>query len=104
MLRDRLRQPEGPASPDGRSQVARSEHVDKRFQELKSEIHSTLVENLDFASLESLATEEIRGEIHSALTQIVQTENVPLNQAERRTLIEEVLNEVLGYGPLETLL
>jgi pilus assembly protein CpaF len=74
------------------------------YQELKSEIHWKLIDNLDLGGLEALAKEDLRREIRGALTQIIQMEDVPLNQIERDIMIEEVMNEVLGYGPLETLL
>jgi pilus assembly protein CpaF len=81
-----------------------TEQTSDLYQELKSEIHWKLIDNLDLGGLEALAKEDLRREIRGALTQIIQMENVPLNQIERDIMIEEVMNEVLGFGPLETLL
>ena len=103
MLRSRLRKTEVPSAPGEMGSLAAEQAMDL-YQELKSEIHWKLIDNLDLGGLEALAKEDLRREIRSALTQIVQMEKVPLNQMERDMLIEEVLNEVLGFGPLETLL
>jgi pilus assembly protein CpaF len=104
MLRRRLSQTGKPASTgEGRPGVS-PRQTDDQYQEVKGDIHAKLVENLDFASLESLSNDDLQGEIQEALTTLVHSEDVPLNHTEREGLIEEVLHEVLGYGPLEPLL
>ncbi|MEE8219817.1 MAG: CpaF family protein [bacterium] len=104
MLRRRLSKIDRPATPGEGSPDAPLGHTDDHYHEVKGDIHAKLVENLDFASLESLSNEELQGEIHEAITQLIRTEDVPLNHSEREVLVEEVLHEVLGYGPLEHLL
>jgi pilus assembly protein CpaF len=104
MLRHRLRRTEMPSAPPDKAGVTSTEQTTDLYQELKSEIHWKLIDNLDLGGLEALAKDDLRREIRSALTQIVQMEKVPLNQLERDMLIEEVMNEILGFGPLETLL
>jgi pilus assembly protein CpaF len=93
-----------PSAPPDKAGVTSTEQTTDLYQELKSEIHWKLIDNLDLGGLEALAKDDLRREIRSALTQIVQMEKVPLNQLERDMLIEEVMNEILGFGPLETLL
>ena len=104
MLRNRLRQSVVPEETLENTDQPVSHESDDLYQKLKGEIHWKLVDNIDLVSLHALDKEEIRREIRSALTQIIQGENVPLNQIERERLVGEVLNEALGYGPLETLL
>jgi pilus assembly protein CpaF len=103
LLRSRLRRVEIPLSGAAEASTP-TEQAGDIYQELKSEIHWKLIDNLDLGGLEALAKEDLRREIRGALTQIIQMENVPLNQIERDIMIEEVMNEVLGFGPLETLL
>ena len=74
------------------------------FEELKRVIHTRLVEKLDLSRLGSLEGDTLRREIRLVVEHLCDTENPLLNRAERERLIEEVLDETLGYGPLEILL
>ncbi len=94
MLRSRLRQSlDQPAVPDTSDNdvqsAAAAQQADDLYQKLKGEIHWKLVDNIDLVTLHALDKEEIRKEIRSALTQIIQSENIPLNQLERERLIGE---------------
>ncbi len=74
------------------------------FDELKQTIHSKLVDKLDLSRLGELEGEQLRREIRSVVEHLCDAHNALLTRVERDRLVEEVLNETLGFGPLETLL
>src|ERR1700761_7981390 len=76
----------------------------KNFDELKRQIHSKLVERLDFTRIKDLSSDAMRRDIRRVIEHLCDTENPLLNRIEREKLIEEVLDETLGFGPLEILL
>jgi len=74
------------------------------FDALKRLIHGKLVEKLDLSRLGDLEGDTLRREIRLVVEHLCDTENPLLNRSERERLIEEVLDETFGYGPLEILL
>src|SRR6202790_260703 len=76
----------------------------KSFEELKRLIHSKLVDKLDLSRVSDLAGETLRREIRLVVERLCDTENPLLNRMERERLIDEVLDETFGFGPLEMLL
>ena len=78
----------------------------QEYFELKSRIHNRLLDMIDLSIIETLEKETLRSQIHQVVEKILREEsdNLPLNVAEREKIFTEVLDEVLGLGPLETLL
>ena len=74
------------------------------FDELKRLIHGKLVDKLDLSRLGDLEGDTLRREIRLVVEHLCDTENPLLNRSERERLIEEVLDETFGFGPLEILL
>ena len=74
------------------------------FEALKSHIHGKLVEKLDLTRLSELGGDSLRREIRVVVEHLCDTENPMLNRSERERLVEEVLDEAFGFGPLELLL
>ncbi len=75
-----------------------------RYQSLKARIHLGLLDQFDLAALEGAAPEVRRAEIASAIERALETEPMPVNDIERRWLIRDIQNEMLGFGPLELLM
>ena len=75
-----------------------------RFQELKFSVHRTLLERINLDALGSRPPDQARQEVKLVIGRIVGEERTPLSFAEKEQLIEEVLDEVFGLGPLEPLL
>ncbi len=75
-----------------------------RYFELKSEIHRKLIGVLNYDNLSSLPKDRMRAEIGRIVERLLEEERVPMNTAEQNKIIEEVLDEALGLGPLEPLL
>src|SRR3954452_7532278 len=76
----------------------------KSFEDLKRIIHAKLVDKLDLSRVSDLAGETLRREIRLVVERLCDTENPLLNRMERERLIDEVLDETFGFGPLEVLL
>jgi pilus assembly protein CpaF len=76
----------------------------KSFEELKRLIHTKLVDKLDLSRVSDLAGDTLRREIRLVVERLCDTENPLLNRMERERLIDEVLDETFGFGPLEALL
>ena len=74
------------------------------FEELKQRIHSKLVDKLDLSRVGELEGDVLRREIRLVVEHLCDTEDTLLNRSERERLIDEVLDETFGLGPLELLL
>lgn len=77
---------------------------ESEFEDLKRKIHGKLVDKLDLSRIGELAGDVLRREIRLVVEHLCDTENTLLNRSERERLIEEVLDETFGLGPLELLL
>jgi len=75
-----------------------------RHQELKFTLHRKLLDKINLDALASIETQTLREEVRGALSQLIDSEQTLLSAAERSQIVGEVLDEVFGLGPLETLL
>ncbi|TMQ34162.1 MAG: CpaF family protein [Planctomycetota bacterium] len=94
----------GPSRLGGVSQTNAPGQSNKSFEELKRLIHGKLVDKLDLSRVSDLAGDTLRREIRLVVERLCDTENPLLNRMERERLIDEVLDETFGFGPLEVLL
>lgn len=76
----------------------------ERWFNIKTQIHSKLLNTLTPEQLKSLNKEGMRDQIGNVVERLISDEAVPMTLAERERIIEEVLDEVFGLGPLEPLL
>jgi pilus assembly protein CpaF len=74
------------------------------FENLKRRIHGKLVDKLDLTRVGELEGEVLRREIRLVVEHLCDTEDTLLNRTERERLVDEVLDETFGLGPLELLL
>jgi pilus assembly protein CpaF len=88
----------------GASQASIDRQSNKSFEELKRLIHQKLVDKLDLSRVSDLEGDTLRREIRLVVERLCDTENPLLNRMERERLIDEVLDETFGFGPLEVLL
>ena len=78
--------------------------VTSAVEQLQQSLHRKLVERLDLAALDALTEPaQIFGQIRAAVAELLRAETVPLSHAEREQLIERVVHEVTGLGPIEPL-
>ncbi len=72
--------------------------------DLKVQIHGQLLDRINLAMLEKLPRERIATEISQVVGDLLEQDRAALNRTERETLVVDVLDELLGLGPLEPLL
>jgi len=81
-----------------------SDPKESNFEELKQRIHGKLVDKLDLSRVGELEGDTLRREIRLVVEHLCDTEDTLLNRNERDRLVNEVLDETVGLGPLEMLL
>ena len=75
-----------------------------RWFEIKSQVHHKLLNSLTTDQLKDLNKESVRGTIGGVVERLILEESLPITVSEREKLIEEILDEVFGLGPLEPLI
>ena len=72
--------------------------------ELKRELHRKLIERLDLEALELVTDErQVAMQIRQAVAELLRNETTPLSQNEREEMVDQVVYEVIGLGPIEPL-
>src|SRR3954466_13736210 len=74
------------------------------FEKMKVRIHQQLVERLDVQNLKSLPPETVRQEVRALIRELCQSEKGLINSADQERLMDDVMDETFGLGPLEGLL
>src|SRR5262245_42654977 len=74
------------------------------YKELKAKLHVQILEDIDLETLNRLSEGVARERVGLAIRDMLNRERTPLASAEREGIVEEVLDEVFGLGPLEPLL
>ena len=72
--------------------------------ELKVELHQRLLDLINLAALDTMSREQIQDEVGDIVQEELAKQKHALNHAERKQLVGDVLDELLGLGPLEPLL
>ncbi len=72
-------------------------------RELKERIHTRLIAELD-PKLDVSKTDEIRRSLETLFNTALEEENIPMNRADKARLFEQIVADILGFGPIETLL
>ena len=74
------------------------------YYQVKATIFGALIEAIDLAQLAKLDGELAREEIRDIVNEIIAIKNIVMSIAEQEELLDDICNDVLGYGPLEPLL
>ncbi|HEV2573326.1 CpaF family protein [Methylocella sp. CPCC 101449] len=82
------------------TEVRRSEE----YYLTKSMIFGALIEAIDLSQLSKLDAESAREEIRDIVNEIISIKNIVMSISEQEDLLDDICNDVLGYGPLEPLL
>ena len=108
------REAQAPAPPETvRPEEKEAQHVVKKqkislgreqYQELKRSIHGKLLDALDLSILSEMKEEEVKEQIRTVATRLLEQGSVTFNRRERENFVQEIVDEVLGFGPLEPLL
>ncbi len=91
-----------PAAPK-LQQAAETREMDMQT-DLKVELHQKLLDRINLSALESMTREQVGRDIGDIVAEMLKEMNHALNLAERKQLVEDILDELLGLGPLEPLL
>src|SRR3984885_3169856 len=81
--------------------------IDQRsedYYQIKTLIFSALIDTIDLAQLAQLDPDSAREEIRDIVNEIISIKSVVMSIAEQEHLLQDICNDVLGYGPLEPLL
>jgi pilus assembly protein CpaF len=73
-------------------------------QDLKQRVHRRLMETLDLAQAQRLPPDELREECLRRVDFLLNEQRVPLNAAKKQQLLQEVMDEIFGLGPIEELM
>jgi pilus assembly protein CpaF len=76
----------------------------ERLGEIKLELHRALLDNLNLSALDAASESDLRAEITSIASEVLEEKGIVLNREDRTQLTQELYDEVKGLGPLETLL
>jgi len=75
----------------------------EHYRDLKQRIHERLLGQLDLLQLQRLSHDQMRNELGTHTERVLQEESIAVNAFERRDLIRDIHDEMLGLGPLEPL-
>ena len=77
---------------------------DKEYFQTKSAIFNALIDSIDLSQLATMDQEAAREEIRDIVAEIIALKSIVMSISEQEDLLEDICNDVLGYGPLEPLL
>jgi pilus assembly protein CpaF len=92
-----------PAAPPAPPKEPPQKEMDS-YGDLKVKIHRRLIEEIDLTQLTENDAAQLRHQIKQAVNQLLLEENALLTASERERLVEDIMNETMGLGPLEPLL
>ncbi len=99
--------PQAAPQPSAQPRPVARTIVDTRsddYYQIKSTIFNALIDTIDLAQLAQLDPESAREEIRDIVNEIISIKAVVMSIAEQEHLLQDICNDVLGYGPLEPLL
>jgi len=97
--------PLAPAKPaPAASAAAMESRRSDNYYQVKATIFGALIEAIDLAQLARLDADAAREEIRDIVNEIIAIKNVVMSISEQEELLDDICNDVLGYGPLEPLL
>ena len=88
------------------AQTIYQELIDKRpaLLDEKLKLHTKIIDEFNLSHLEKLGRDELIREIRSYVADYVRAERISLNQKELDIFATEIVDEMIGFGPIEPLL
>lgn len=80
------------------------DEADRRFATLKQSLHNRLIQGIDLQALRNMEEAQLRVELRRGAEELCRSRPDLLSAADRKRLVDELVNETLGFGPLEPLL
>jgi pilus assembly protein CpaF len=97
----------GPAAPPRGAPPPRGTSVrggSTEYEEIKRNLHQELLDGLDFEEVGNTPKDELMERMRTTLTDRLEGRNLPLSRADRERMVQEILDNVLGLGPIEPLI
>jgi pilus assembly protein CpaF len=88
----------------GQPVPAQETHVSDPYAELKTRIHHEVIAKLGAELFKKDSTEDLTDRVYHAVTEQLTLDRTPLTRDERRQVVREITDDILGYGPLEPFL
>src|SRR5436190_220928 len=90
--------------PPKQEPVAAERRHSEEYYDVKTTVFNALIDTIDLTQLAKLEAAAAREEIRDIVSEIIQIKSVVMSIAEQEELLEDICNDVLGYGPLGPLL
>ncbi|KFX29543.1 CpaF family protein [Ralstonia solanacearum] len=104
-LREQLFQQAGEALPQRVAQAnGAAASTSAAYQQVAMDVHQIIIDRVELGRLQQLTPDQVKRELAQLVERIVDEGKHQLNEVERRRLVSDVQDEMLGYGPLEPLL
>lgn len=87
--------------------VAPAETTDnsvRDFQRLKTALHRQIIDVVDFSKAESMTESELRTQLRSLADYLCMHQAVQVNQQQREAMVTQIMDEIYGFGPIESLM
>jgi pilus assembly protein CpaF len=76
----------------------------QEYLDLKTKLHRALIQKLNLTTVERMPAEQLRPEVDRLISDLLTEEGLPLSSKEKVRLTDDLMDELRGFGPLETLL
>ena len=86
--------------PPAADAMAEHKHSEQ-YYDVKTTVFNSLIDTIDLTQLAKLDAAAAREEIRDIVSEIIQLKSVVMSIAEQEELLEDICNDVLGYGPLD---
>ena len=108
-LHDRIsKQGDGTATltvvPSGARSTGQSARTEDPYAELKARIHHQCIANLGPELFKQDGSDDLADQVYRAVTEELALDRTPLTREERREVVRQLTDDILGYGPIEPLL
>lgn len=97
-------EPVAPPPSEPAPQPKERPDIDGDMLEAKLQIHNKLIDELDLSNLDQMTPEELRTQIGVFVTKAIADQRLPMGAAEVKDFTDDIVNEMVGLGPLEPLL
>lgn len=93
-----------PTPPPAAGESSVIEEKSEEYYDTKTSVFAALIDTIDLGQLSEMDPEAAREEIRDIVNDIISIKNLAMSISEQEEILEDICNDVLGYGPLEPLL
>lgn len=84
--------------------IETTENSARDLQRLKTSLHRQIVDVLDFSKAEAMTENELRSQLRSLAEYLCSRQTVPVSDQQREAMVGEIMDEIYGFGPIESLM